>query len=245
MTKQYTAALIETLTEEAQKALKNGTTWERSPESAEECSPFVSWCDDCETYHLDYYGFGERVEDGTAYLTVHSCDMDGNWEYENEAEIGTPEATALEAEYGYDASRPGWLAYLQHVAETGQDPIGEFPTSERKVKRKWQVRLGAWIGQKKLGLLLIGARRNSRGEWLAGEKLPQYVRDYLTLKQSGVRWYCEDVKSVDELSAHVKLQRPVRATRATFVAEIEETIPGKSDLRKRARIALRDYRKRS
>ena len=240
------------LPKEAKQALKNGGHWERQPESAEECIPFVLF-DEGEPMLL-YYGFGHTIQKGQIMLQVWECDTDGNWEVQDEAEIGTPKAEELEKENSYEASLPGWINYYDHVIATGHDPLNEFHVSGRtkKVERQWQV----LVSQSLLGVTFLGARRNARGPLLAADKLPEDVRNYLLLKRHETNtsvWLMEldwkQLQSLLKADKGVTIQKTNTPTAIKFLCKIEETIEAPTatyqrTLRKLARRAKRDDSKR-
>ena len=237
------------LPKEAAKALAAGKTWERQPESAEECCAFVEW--DGEVPRLIYYGFGLEVEAGKAYLTLWSCDRDGNWDREDGVEVGTPDQKIMDRDYSYEASRATWGRYYRYAARTGTDPLGEFnvPTTE-KVKESWQVKFSSWLGQTKHGIMLQGARRNSRGPWLTGANLAKHVLEYLCCQKTPVGYYTSDFKTIEEFKKLIPVQRPISPTVAKFLCKIDKEVPVsprkvKEEIRRRSRVALADFMKRN
>lgn len=77
-------------------------------------------------------------------------------------------------------------------------------------QENWQCRFSDSI----LGLMFHAARRNSRGPWIHGQKLPEHVRQYLNVAQQGRHWLSGDFKSLAELDACVAGNPDVRAQRA-------------------------------
>lgn len=94
-----------------------------------------------------------------------------------------------------------WREYAQHVAATGEDPLGTyFVLRERAERQIWQFRFRNSI----VGPVLQCAKRG--GKVYCSTELPQHVRDYLTLHRDGRRiagyasWdeFCEAVPNVKQ-----------------------------------------------
>lgn len=184
-------------------------SWEWHPAYVEDRA-WYEWCDDCETYHANWYVFGYEVTKGVVELVVWSVDQDGNWDIAEGAELETPGHKGLLKTYGEAAWRENYIAYLRHVAETGKDPCGDFlgpPTEERT--ESWAIYV---VERAKM----VWVTRGERIKATTGAvfeiyerlgNLPQYVQDYLLLEKRGekggfVAWAIdpENVKSIEALS---------------------------------------------
>ena len=77
------------LPDEALAALAAGEEWEYTPDSTEGVDADVSYCDDCDTYHLTWDVWGLRLDaDGTLYETWTAVDSDGDWSFVDEYPYG-------------------------------------------------------------------------------------------------------------------------------------------------------------
>ena len=166
----------------------------------------------CKTrWHLASYW---QYSDGTHGVDPYS---DGDHDPVDAEEIPTPEAT-----------RAAEHEYTEYVAQTGQDPLGYYtPQQTEKVTRRvWQVEFRRWIGTKRHGLLIAGARRRGRGPMLPVEELPEDVKLFLLAEKCGRFWVCPDLHSLDELdnAEVVKACKPKRNMRRVY-CEIEERRP--------------------
>jgi hypothetical protein len=177
-------------------------------------------------WHLEHYW---AHDDGT----YTSCDADGDHESVEPSELPTPEE-----------ERDAWHAYHEHVAQTGDDPIGQFtlPTSVG-TKRRWQMRVVASIQ----GLKVVGVRRRGRGPWIDPQKAPQEVRGYLMIdRRNVIDADASGYRTLDQLAAALDEKTVKRrgwlALLHTF--EVEERRTWSEEhvrryLAKRARQALR------
>lgn len=104
------------------------------------------------TYSVDEYSDGDHED----------CDIE---------DIPSPEEISA-----------SWRDYAQHVAETGEDPIGNYYVRRHRTERQaWQFCFGNSI----IGPVLLRARRGRR-RVLAAD-LPLHVREYLNLHRDGRR----------------------------------------------------------
>lgn len=113
------------LPDEALAALAAGEEWEYTPDSTEGVDADVSYCDDCDTYHLTWDVWGLRLDaDGTLYETWTAVDSDGDWSFVDEYPYG-------EFDHGEEraAVRERWREYAKYVVRTGLDPVGEFSST--------------------------------------------------------------------------------------------------------------------
>ncbi len=134
---------------------------------------YIPWrCDDedcpaqwhMEAIEADETAIGEWLWDS-------HCD--GDWQPCDAEDVPSPEEARL-----------AWKSYIEYVAETGDDPLGNFnvPVQFKRLTR-WQVRFKRWIGSKDKGLI-VTARRNGKGPWSRGRDLPQFVQEYLCIDES-------------------------------------------------------------
>jgi len=100
------------------------------------------------------------------------------------------------------------------------------------MKETWQVRLGPSILNQKYGLLFHGARKNSRGAWIAGRDLPEHVRSYMNLTDHGGKSFSGDFHSMDEFLRVIHEQGTAIPQRGggpglaqTFLIEVDSPLP--------------------
>jgi len=161
--------------------------FEVEPKSIEGSDAWYEWCDDCETFHCCYYVFGYEVTEGSVEIVIWCCDQDGNWDVVESATVGTPEAEGLDVIYGGEGWQKGYVAYLRHVAETGEDPCGEFfPPSPNVVQERWRIHVfergqKVWVTRGER----LGEDGVVKESWEQSDKLPEYVQEYLLLEKVG------------------------------------------------------------
>lgn len=182
----------------AWSAMETGGNWESLPESADCMEWIPHWCDDCECWHECWHGIGWEVEGGSVVMSEWTCDSDGNWD----SDCATlyredPEYCDTAVDRLLQDSTRAYLRYAEHVAKTGDDPLGQFYVRTRiEGKEKWQVRFRAAIG----GAVLVGARRNGRGEWSrGGDGCPRGLLEFLELASRGGNRVFRFGGSMDEL----------------------------------------------
>ena len=162
--------MIEWLPPEAKKAFETGGKWEYEPETVEAGTAWVSYDDRWELIHL-VQGF--RVEDHQLYETVYTVDQDGNWDFSEEYNVGEVGYEKWVKQHSYEESRKGWCDYYEHVAETGEDPLGEFMLGGRR-EVEWKV----VVRQVEGGVELVKGRRSKGGKWVPWNKLPQDIQSF-------------------------------------------------------------------
>ena len=171
------------LPDEALAALAAGEAWEYTPDSIEGADADVSYCDDCDTYHLTWDVWGLRLDaDGTLYETWTAVDSDGDWsfvdEYPYEEFDHAKECAAV---------RERWREYAKYVVRTGLDPVGEFSSREtRTLKRTFIVRFSDSI----VGPKVTGVRPN-KGKYAPLTEQPAEVRTFF----EGI----EEFKDIDDM----------------------------------------------
>ena len=110
-------------------------------------------------WHLRHFW---TYDDGT----YSECDSDGNHDDIDAEDI--PSA---------DDQRRAWREYSAHVAETGEDPLGEFTIKRHIVRREtWRFKIVPSI----LGAVVTQAQRARKFYW--PRELPDHVRQYLNLR---------------------------------------------------------------
>jgi hypothetical protein len=194
------ADVLECLPAEALEAIKTGGNWDGTPDSAGDCETWYTQGDDDE-WDANTYPTGYVVEDGKLLWRVMNCDADGNWEFEDEAEVGTPEHAQLEKIYGYQAWLETYNYYLAWVAKHGEDPMNEFFTTKPTITReeKWR----AHVYESMLGVVALKAARPENGGWSSNAAdLPASVRQYLNLSDARLA-ILGDFKTLAELVATV------------------------------------------
>lgn len=188
------ADVMDCLPAEAKKALRTGGEWDGTPDSGGDCSQWYFLEDD--EWVTRTYPAGYAVEGGKVYWRVMNCDSDGNWDFEDQAEVGTPECVKLEQEFGFDAWNKNYTEYLEWVAENGDDPVGEFfvkPTLT--VEEKWRAQCYESI----LGVVGLMKAKKDGGRWVEPSNLPAELLEYLNAKAPD--YVMGDFKTMDELEA--------------------------------------------
>ena len=69
--------------------------------------------------------------------------------------------------------------YLLEVVETGDDPLDELRVAVPWIGETWQFRFRDWCECDRKGPLFIAGRKDSRGAWLEGDRVPAPVLRYL------------------------------------------------------------------
>ncbi len=165
-----------------------------SPQSIDELMWSPYYCDDCETWHDNYVGL--EIENGEI-LDV-SCDTDGNWDREGSGEKAT-EANyeRLNRELIAGAERVN-KDYMEHCAETGDDPLGNFYVDRtKKRKEHWESMIRPWIGIAKHGFAVTEAWRGKKV--YKPSELPGHVSQFLGIQKIGDRYCMEGITSYEDL----------------------------------------------
>jgi hypothetical protein len=101
----------------------------------------------------------------------------------------------------------------------------------KPVTQHWQAKFRAWIGQRKHGVVFIGARKNSRGEWLQGDNLPLTVKQFLHLEKHNGKWCCvyiKTLKNFKDKARRVKMQRGSNPIEVKFLFTVNDYEPMKT-----------------
>ena len=105
-------------------------------------------------WHLEHYWI---YEDGTYSV----CDEDGD--HDDCEEDDVPDA---------DAEREAWARYAQFVVDTGTDPLHNYLIRHTvKRRERWTLQFSRSL----VGIVLTGARRGRRGQWLGPSGVPRHV----------------------------------------------------------------------
>lgn len=113
-----------------------------------EAGDWVPWFDedydeeDPQGWKQTAYAQQFRTEGGKLYCEVHSVDTDGNWDFDDEAEIGTPEYDELLNTY-FDCNKncAAEDEYADWCLEYGDDPLGMyFVSMTKRVEEHWTFR---------------------------------------------------------------------------------------------------------
>lgn len=115
-------------------------------------------------WHRATYWIDDEAETG------YTCDnySDGGHDPVDKDDLPTPEDETA-----------AWDKYRQHVADTGDDPLGEYLVeTATKTTQTWEVAFRNSIG----GTMCCWGRRNRRGKYLRPDEFPPAVRDYLLLE---------------------------------------------------------------
>ena len=102
---------------------------------------------DCEhKWHMSCYSYCE--DSGNLLVSDYA---DGDWQDGCDYELPCDEEITQ-----------AWHSYAAHVVKTGEDPLDVYYVEySRKTQQKWQIRMKLSI----VGVVLLGCRRNSRGDW--------------------------------------------------------------------------------
>lgn len=179
-----------------------GEEWQEGRDSIEGCDAWYEYCDDCDTYHQCWYVPEYRVTRGRITLVIHSVDTDGDWSVGDEFDVADDaDMERYECAYGPDAWCRQYDEYVKHVAETGNDPCGEFiVAAETAEKQRWTVCVTP--RRDAPGLLLAGVRRDDMQDWQLPSTAPQALLDYMGAKRIACRrpFVTEDVADLDALA---------------------------------------------
>jgi hypothetical protein len=111
--------------------------------------------------------------------------MDGNEEYETDS--------YLECLKSPETMR----AYVETVAETGDDYLGVFSVTEKRTQT-WTAVLANWIGNSSKGMLIVSGRRKGRKSVLPLQ-FPAAVGEFLEMDKSNALFTTRAVHSIEEL----------------------------------------------
>ena len=129
-----------------------------------------------------------------------SVDEYGDGDHEDCDESDLPTCEEIDA---------SWNEYAQHVAATGEDPLGNYFVRRARTDRQaWAFR----FGPSTIGPVLIQARRGRNV--VPASELPQHVREYLDLHQDGRR--VQGFESWDDFAAALGGLKPGRWHRNTL-----------------------------
>lgn len=161
------------------------------------------------TLHLWIYGGGKRH-------TYSICDSDGSHK----------SCAKREADQFCRDERQSWLDYAAYVAETGEDPLGNYHVDrETRVDETWTTTLQTWIGSRKLGLRIKSVKRKGDKTDTPNQFLPEYVREYLEMKRKGGISYCEGIHSFDEVCPTGDDKLTGRGTTRKITFTLDRRIP--------------------
>ena len=216
------------LPKEALAALAEGKEWEYTPDSIEGADADVSYCDDCDTYHLTWTVYGLRLDaDGTLYETLYLVDTDGDWTGIDEYPYGEFDHTKE-----YADTRARWRKYTEYVARTGLDPVNDFSATVSLGKNTTYV---VQFAPSIVGPKVVRVRRAKGGTYAPLADQPQAVRAFFA--------DLESFTSMDDLRerGHGLTWSPGALHRATFT--VYTPAPrnwrrAKAELRRRARARL-------
>jgi hypothetical protein len=171
--------LLESLGQAARDAYDGKTEqWEYRPECATDW--WFDYCDDCESYHKNAYEHGYEVTKGHIEVVIWNCDCDGNWDVSDSYCLDDPDLDKHEEWYSPEAWCKQYREYVEHVAETGDDPCCEFSIkTEEKVREQWSIR----VMDTSQGVALLAIRKTGEQAWTSAswDKVPCHLRDYLLL----------------------------------------------------------------
>lgn len=150
---------------------------------------YIEWCDDCERFHRYFIHY---EADGPV-----TTDSDGN-AVDVTRDNGRPWVPETDEEW--KQLEENWAKYYRKVASTGDDYLGLLAASVPVARaQRWQV-----MFFREIRGVRVFARKRGRGQWVAGPSLPQHVRQYLDLDDTGIladtrypdgEWHGRDGKS--------------------------------------------------
>lgn len=207
-----------------------GPSIEWGPESCAEANTWYDWCDDCNTFHKNWYVFGYGVTEGEVEVIVWCIDQDGNWEVVESAYLETPMYDEVVAPYCHEEWERSYARYLRHVAETGDDPCEEFmPPAPTRKDEEWEVHVierGEKVWVTKAGML-------GGAVYEQPDKLPSYVQEFLLLEKLGEVSACaidpENVKGIADLGEEVKWKAGKHRDTWFTTVTISRYIPSMTD----------------
>jgi hypothetical protein len=142
-------------------------------------------------------------------------------------------------------------AYVQSVAETGNDYLGVFSVTEKQ-SQTWTILLGNWLGNSTKGMLIIKGRRKGRKSVLPLQ-FPTSVSEYLEMDRGHALFTTRAVHSLDELrqlqrqTGEFQILRNEKTwTRIRFTLDVGVTKPQlKRAVMRAARKSLQEMNKQS
>lgn len=205
------------LPDEALAALAAGQEWEFTPDTIEGADADCYYCDDCDTYHLNWSVWGLRLDaDGTLYETLTSVDTDGDWSFVDEYPC-----REFDHDREREAIRARWRAYAEYVVRTGADPLNEFSSVRSLIRVPYVVRFSESI----VGPKVTGVRR-PKSKYAPLSEMPEDVKQFF----DGM----EEFKSMADLRERAMFLTWTGENRATFTIDRYPVAPSKADIRKRA-----------
>ena len=161
---------------------------------APDCGPDGIWCVECDdgSWSQRWRGVCFDVWDGEPIAIDWTCDTGGNWTFDSRCSLEELPDDYLEKDYA--EALESQREYYSYVAETGDDPLGDFLVKRTaKIKENWTWQFSNSI----LGMLLVRARRG-RGPWMSPQELPKHVLDFagvdkLSYRGAMVHWKPGDV----------------------------------------------------
>lgn len=178
------AARIEYAPHEFKQAFfkKEDAEWDTS-DMAAEADWWPSYDDDDDTWRKTAYYSEYRTEDGKLIQMVKEVDTDGNHDFVDEAEVGTPEWHQMLEPYAFYQWMEQNAKYSAWVVERGEDPLDFFMVSQtERYEREWLIgftqagdRARFWKARE------VGVPGGSPPATENPEDLPQEVRAYINI----------------------------------------------------------------
>lgn len=179
--------------------------------------------DDDDTFRSIGYEHGYRTEEGRIYHVIHCVDTDGNWDIQEEAEVGTEDEKTLNEEYSYDKLQRCIKTYHEWVATRGCDPLGHFDSLYKEGITTWKFTMEV---KNSRDLHFIKARSNHGTVITNHAALPLELRRYLALDISGKsRSNFRDVLAFQTQSREKGFSYNDRTRLMTLSYEEKEKIP--------------------
>jgi hypothetical protein len=175
-------------------------------------------------WHKSTYWIDDEVETGCTFDEY----SDGDHDQCQQSDLPTPED-----------EQTAWDKYRQHVAATGNDPLGEYGVeTTTKTSQTWEVAFRNSIG----GVLCCWGRRNRRGPHVRPDDLPDQVRDYLCLvRREGAARNYYFPEGMTQLKREVAEEgcRVIRdRSYLRFVVKVEVSTPRTESAIRRDRVAI-------
>ena len=223
--------------DDARAALRDGRDWEYKPDDIEFMDATPWYCDDCDRYHLTWYGLGLRVADWgdgwKLYRTLWSCDTDGDWDGSSMAEVGSADAEWIEKSCTWSEVQDAWRNYFQHVLDTGIDELHELRVDEERDRDvPWSFFLRADGDE----VYFESASEANSGLWItAPERLPEAVQDYLCLNTERANFWSDGGYDPDVPSSLCADITPAMLDDDKEIRRVGNVFHGRTNIRMKAR----------
>ena len=184
------------------EAIENKEEKEVYPDEYGEGADWPTYCDDCDTWHLEYLYKGYSTDDGRLYVNYQTRDADGNDDYDAEEVAPTDDFKRFIDDRSESARQRAWGDYFEWVVEHGTDPLDYYMVATaRHHDAIYGVRVVFGIGHARL----THWRRSNRGEWRPFGTAPESLKEYLSAHTKGDNspWRSDEIKSRADLQGYL------------------------------------------